>query len=394
MKKKLHNPKIIFIYICAIIGVLGMEAGGLQYNLMLICEELGLSTTQLGNLASMQYIAFILIPVVFGGLGDKYGKKLVMILFGISFSLGGLSIILSEGFFLVAAGIFLMGAGYSMCESTGTSLLSDMFHEDSSRYINWSQSCFSIGALISPLLSQYLVDVVGLNWRVFFAVLMVSYIVFAIWAATLKFPETSEDGHKSGETISGQKKKMESSVKVKMTWLVVAMTLYAGMESGIAFFIGTHVSHVLGTDALNSMALSTFWLLMIPSRYLAGVLKNQPKNMLKLCFLFSAVSIGLLTMMTTKNMLLIMYALIGFFMGPLWPLIMGQAGNLDPSNSAKISGMMIAFCGIGGMVSPTVFGWFADNFSLNASLFFVMSITLAGFAAIMIYARLCKKERN
>ena len=70
-KNKVHNPKILFIYICAMIGILGMEAGGLQYNLLLIAEELGLSATQMGSMASIQHIAFIVIPLLFGGIGDK-----------------------------------------------------------------------------------------------------------------------------------------------------------------------------------------------------------------------------------------------------------------------------------------------------------------------------------
>ena len=46
MEKK---RKIIFIYICLLIGILGMEAGGLQYNLLLIAEELGLLDKVLEN---------------------------------------------------------------------------------------------------------------------------------------------------------------------------------------------------------------------------------------------------------------------------------------------------------------------------------------------------------
>ena len=53
-----------------------MESGGLQFNLLMISEEFGLTTTQMGNLVSIQYLAFILIPLIFGGCGDKYGKKI------------------------------------------------------------------------------------------------------------------------------------------------------------------------------------------------------------------------------------------------------------------------------------------------------------------------------
>lgn len=58
-------------------GIIEMESGGLQFNLLMISEEFGLTTTQMGNLVSIQYLAFILIPLIFGGFGDKYGKRLL-----------------------------------------------------------------------------------------------------------------------------------------------------------------------------------------------------------------------------------------------------------------------------------------------------------------------------
>ena len=375
---------IIFVYICLLIGILGMEAGGLQYNLLLIGEELGLSTTQMGNLVSAKYLAFITIPVALGGFADKYGKKIILVLFGLCFSLGALAIVLSSGFLLVMAGVFLMGAGYAMCESVGTAALADMYGEDASRYINWSQSCFSIGALLSPVMGQFMGDVMGLNWRVFYHILMISYALLALWATRMTFPNPPKQ-----ETVSieGNVKKehMPAAIKKRVVYLAVAMTLYAGMESGIAYFIGTHMTHVLGTESYNSLGLSLFWLLMIPSRYLVGIIRKSPKKMLLLCYLGSAAFILLVIIMTSRNALLVGYALMGFCFAPIWPLVMGEAGNLDPANSSRIAGTMTACCGLGGMVAPTVFGVLADNLSLTASLLFVFAITIAGFVMVFVY---------
>jgi len=375
---------IIFIYICLLIGILGMEAGGLQYNLLLIGEELGLSTTQMGNLVSAKYLAFITVPLALGGFADKYGKKIILVLFGLCFSLGAFAIIMSSGFLLVLAGVFLMGAGYAMCESVGTAALADMYGEEASRYINWSQSCFSIGALLSPVMGQFMGDVMGLNWRVFYHILMYSYVLLALWATRMTFPKPpkAEIGAVQQTTDANR---MDISTKKKVIYLAVAMTLYAGMESGIAYFIGTHMTHVLGTESYNSLGLSLFWLLMIPSRYLVGIVKRSPRKMLILSYIGSAAFILMVVLMTSKNALLIGYALMGFCFAPIWPLIMGEAGNLDPANSSRIAGTMTACCGLGGMVSPTVFGVLADNLSLTASLLFVLAITLAGFAMSFIY---------
>lgn len=386
---------IIFVYICLLIGILGMEAGGLQYNLLLIGEELGLSTTQMGNLVSAKYLAFITIPLALGGFADKYGKKIILVLFGLCFSIGSLAIIMSSGFLLVLAGVFLMGAGYAMCESVGTAALADMYGEDASRYINWSQSCFSIGALLSPVMGQFMGDVMGLNWRVFYYILMYSYVLLALWATRMTFPKPPKAeevaGQKSAHTDQPKvKSHMDISTKKKVIYLAVAMTLYAGMESGIAYFIGTHMTHVLGTESYNSLALSLFWLLMIPSRYLVGIVKRAPRKMLILSYIGSAAFILFVIVMTSRNALLIGYALMGFMFAPIWPLIMGEAGNLDPANSSRIAGTMTACCGLGGMVSPTVFGVLADNLNLTASLLFVFAITVLGFAMAFIYNRASK----
>lgn len=380
---------IIFIYICLLIGILGMEAGGLQYNLLLIGEELGLSTTQMGNLVSAKYLAFITVPLALGGFADKYGKKIILVLFGLCFSLGAFDIIMSSGFLLVLAGVFLMGAGYAMCESVGTAALADMYGEEASRYINWSQSCFSIGALLSPVMGQFMGDVMGLNWRVFYHILMYSYVLLALWATRMTFPKPpkAEVDSVQQTTVANR---MDVSTKKKVIYLAVAMTLYAGMESGIAYFIGTHMTHVLGTESYNSLGLSLFWLLMIPSRYLVGIVKRSPRKMLILSYIGSAAFILMVVLMTSRNALLLGYAFMGFCFAPIWPLIMGEAGNLDPANSSRIAGTMTACCGLGGMVSPTVFGVLTDNLSLTASLLFVFVITLAGFAMSFIYNKSMK----
>ena len=380
---------IIFIYICLFIGILGMEAGGLQYNLLLIGEELGLSTTQMGNLVSAKYLAFITVPLALGGFADKYGKKIILVLFGLCFSLGAFAIIMSSGFLLVLAGVFLMGAGYAMCESVGTAALADMYGEEASRYINWSQSCFSIGALLSPVMGQFMGDVMGLNWRVFYHFLMYSYVLLALWATRMTFPKPpkAEVDSVQQTTVANR---MDVSTKKKVIYLAVAMTLYAGMESGIAYFIGTHMTHVLGTESYNSLGLSLFWLLMIPSRYLVGIVKRSPRKMLILSYIGSAAFILMVVLMTSRNALLLGYAFMGFCFAPIWPLIMGEAGNLDPANSSRIAGTMTACCGLGGMVSPTVFGVLTDNLSLTASLLFVFVITLAGFAMSFIYNKSMK----
>ena len=378
----------LFIYICILIGILGMESGGLQFNLLMISEEFGLTTTQMGNLVSIQYLAFILIPLIFGGYGDKYGKKIIIFLFALCFSTGCLAFLLSNGFLLVLAGAFLVGAGFSMCESAGTAVLSDVYKEEAASYINWSQSCFSAGALISPIVCQFANDKFGLGWRIFFSALLAAYVILALMALKMKFPAPVAVPK---EDLKVPKTKLSS--KGRILCLAFGIMISAGTEIGIAFFIGSHAKFALGTEAHNAMILSVFWITQIPSRILIGMIKKNIRTVLKLSYLFIAISIVIIAFMTTKNALVLMYGILGFVYAPLWPIIMGEAGNIDPNNSARITGIMTACCGIGGVISPTIFGVIADFLNIKASLFFVMAWALSGFVAANIYTYLSKKEK-
>lgn len=389
MKKKV-SKRMLFIYICLLLTVLGMEAGGLQYHLLLIGREMGISATRMGNLVSVQYLAFILIPLLFGGMGDRYGKKKILIGFGLCFSCGCLVLVVAGGFALSLLGVFLIGAGYSICESTGTSLLSDVFGSNASRYINWSQSCFSVGALVSPLLGQWMCDGLGLNWRAFFLLLLVLYVLLAVYAAFLIFPPTlyMECAQEKTEKSTGQEEKIWHLAAL----LAAGIMIYAGMENGIAYFMGTQVSEVLLTEKYNSLVLSVFWIAMIPSRYVVGVIRNQEKLLLKCAYLGGAVCLGLLFVAHSLPALLLVYGAMGFFFAPVWPLIMSEAGRLDKSNSGRISGIMVAGCGIGGAVSPTVFGFLADQVGLHASIGFILAITVTGLVIALMYDRHQKKR--
>ena len=119
--------------------------------------------------------------------------------------------LLSSGFLLALAGSFLVGAGYSMCESAGTAVLSDVYKEEAASYINWSQSCFSAGALISPMVCQFANDKLGLGWRTFFSALLVIYVVLALVALKMKFPAPVVEPK---EEVKAPKAKLASKGKI------------------------------------------------------------------------------------------------------------------------------------------------------------------------------------
>ena len=225
------------------------------------------------------------------------------------------------------------------------------------------------------------------------------YVVLAIFAASLAFPialHKNETVQIKGQKETGQTSFAEKSQSRGILYLVILLTggimIYAGMENGIAYFMGTQVSEVLLTEKYNSLILSVFWIAMIPSRYIVGVIRNKEKLLLKLSYFGGAVCLALLFAARSLPLLILVYGAMGFFFAPIWPLIMSEAGHLDQQNSGRISGIMVAGCGIGGAVAPTVFGLLADHVGLHASVGFVLAITVIGFVMALSYDRQQKKR--
>ena len=113
--------------------------------------------------------------------------------------------------------------------------------------------------------------------------------------------------------------------------------------------------------------------------------------LLIISYLGGSACLGLLFMARSLPVLLLVYGVMGFFFTPIWTLIMSEAGHLDQQNSGRISGIMVAGCGIGGAVAPTVFGLLADRVGLHASIGFVLAITVTGLVIAFVYA--CKQKK-
>lgn len=60
---------------CWMIFLLGFESGGFQLALLKIAREFVLTNTEMGGLVSVQFLAMMIMPVIFGTLADIVGKK-------------------------------------------------------------------------------------------------------------------------------------------------------------------------------------------------------------------------------------------------------------------------------------------------------------------------------
>ncbi|MEN6339435.1 MAG: MFS transporter [Clostridiaceae bacterium] len=366
--------------------VVGYEMGGFQLALRGISDSFSLSASGAGLLAAAQYVSIIFMPLLFGALSDRAGKKRIIVSFALVFLLGCALTAASRGVVSFAFGVFFIGAGFSVCESAGSAALSDASPESGDRWINLSQGALSLGAVLSPVFTQFGMERFGWSWRSVFLLCGAGALALVLPLALAKYQKAPQPANQASRRLS-----FSFFASGIFLLLFCAILLYVGLENGIGYFTESLFALQLGSARFGAYALSAYWASMALSRILFGVLPLSPQKTLPLCLGISSVLFLALALSGSAALSLAACALIGFAFGPVWPMLMNRAARAFPQSSGGAIGLMSAGCGIGGALFPFLMGLVSDTLSLPAA--FGMLALFAFAAMLLSYFALKKAAR-
>jgi MFS family permease len=371
---------------CVLMFFVGFEMGGFQFALRSISTEYAVHGIGSGLLVAAQYSSVIVMPLVFGHIADRVGKRIVLLCFCGVFVLGCALTAFSGGVAAFALGAFLIGAGYSVCETAGSAALSDLSREDGARWVNFSQGALSFGAVISPILTQVCTKAFGSSWRLMFFVCLVGAMLSAVLLFFSHVTSASKDEVPHMSTLP-----IRQFHDLPFTLFFFSILLYVGLENGFGYFTESLFSLELGTVSLGAYAISAYWASMACSRLVFGVLRVKPERLLIFVLGASALLFLALSLANASIPAFIICALIGFAFGPVWSILMSLAAARNPSASGGTIGLMSAGCGLGGAVFPALMGLISDSFNLRAA-FLLLALTAAIAAALSLAAKLRQQK--
>jgi fucose permease len=130
---------------------------------------------------------------------------------------------------------------------------------------------------------------------------------------------------------------------------------------------------------------------MIPSRFLAGIVKTDMKKViagLSVLITLSAAGAMLIPNAAAK---MVMFALCGFGCGPIWPILMSAAVQDHKGTAGPAVGIMMSFSGLGGTALPLIAAVAIDATNRTSAAFY-----LSAAAALVMLAmyRLSLKKRS
>ena len=340
----------------------GFEAGGYQACLLSIGGSYQLSNSAMGMLASVQLIAILIAPLIFGSLADRIGKQKVLTWFCFAETAGCLLVLLSSSAMMFLPGIFLVGFGVSIIQYIAIAALQDAYPVSGRKKTGVLTSLYSAGAFVSPLLCGWMLSA-GLSWKVLFAALLACSLLIGLLAAGMDFaPREQAAGAAAGQSSASAGRFYPAGVLL----LCLIMFVYVGFENGYAYFLNALTAATL-KGSQSYLVLSVFWLAMIPSRLLSGYLEKYRGSVLVLSSVMIAVLLYLLSGTSSAAAAIVISFAMGFFSGTIYPCVLNDSAGFAGGRTATVAGWITASTGLGGAVITAVLGSLSDRYGLQES---------------------------
>lgn len=377
METKMHKKLIIFTAYATIL-MLGIYISLYQYTILKFSQLFLLNAAVMGLMIGIQHFGMAIPPLFLGVLSGKIGKKKVIVISYGLIVIGTALIGSVQSVFSFFASIFFIGAGFAVAEATLSAVLADEFPDSSTRHLNFSQVAFSCGALSGPVIAAGLI-----SGGVYFQHLyLYCAVIFLVLGGIFMFTKHQNDNGKAQcQSIPTHIKGFLRN-RVLML-LAVGIFLYVGLENTIANFTDSYFELTLRTPELSAVALSFFWGAMIPSRFLAGIIKMNVRKMF--VFLTALVFTGAIAaMLVPQNMLkIVLFALCGFGCGPIWPLMMDTAVKKNRGSAGPVLNIMFSFCAMGGALLPMLAGVIVNRSNETAAYYLSASATVVMLAVYL-----------
>ena len=374
---KLRSSKGFYIFLCYLGSVIiGMQSSGYQAILYDIAAEFSMSATGQGTLAAIQYISGIIVPLVFGGLADRFRKRDVICVFAAVYIAGSLLAVFSGSQAVFCIAVFIVGAAFSMLGALFPASIVETDPAKGARNNSLQNVAFSIGAVASPLFMGALIEN-GVNWRVLYTIIAVSSALLIALLLAMKVQPVNITDQREGK--AGLRALF---ALVGVFWVAILFSC-GSMENGIVGFLKNFFVQEMNTEALGGLAVSLFWVAMIPSRLLCGYFKNQ-KLLVKICMAGAALCCLGLGFVRNSTLALVLVGLAGFFQGPVYPAVSTMAMQASPENMGLISSIMLVFSNAGGMLVNFAMGPVSDGLGIGGAFCFA-----AGVAALAFLTYLC-----
>lgn len=362
---------------CSLALVMGIARFGYTPLLPPMSEGLGLSATEGGALAAVNFAGYLS-----GGLAAGFVRRVAhqAFLYRLGLVVAVVTTLLGavvEDYGLWAVMRFLSGLSSAAGMVLGSGLvLLRLLPLGRSDWMGWHYAGVGSGLFLCTCLvlgSAALVD-----WHGQWGVIGLAGLVLALPAWRLgRVPETARQGKRAGETPP-------------LPWRRLSVILPAYFCAGFGFavpgaFLVAAVEGLEGLSGYGLWAWAAVGLAAAPCTVIWTRTASRLGDPVAILLAYGVQATGILlpALSTHPAAVLGGAALYGLtFMG-IVAMMMAHVGRLSPGNPAKLIGPMTACYGVGQVTGPALAGWMADRYG-GFTEAFLLTTGLVGAGALLL----------
>lgn len=353
--------------------------------LVAISRELSLSLSQAGGLEAVRGILIMGTLLLSGFIGARLGKVRALGWSSLLLGVGMIGYSLAPGYGALLIALSLLGLGGGVVEAMINPLVQELHPEDSGRYLNLTNAFWSIGVLVTMLVTGDLLSR-HISWRAIVAGLGgLSFVSGILFLGLRRFGM-----ERQRQSMGSVFREKWAILNASRFWLFATMMFLGGSAEGAFTFWSASLIQ-LNYEAeprAAGVGVALFAAGMILARLGFGWLVPQTK-LWSLLFCSAVAGVGIGSLMPALDSLLGVY--IGlFFSGAavacFWPCLQAYAVDRMSFNPTGVF-ILLSCGGVLGFASvPWAIGIIGDRFDLSTG-FWMIPGYLVALAALLVVER-------
>jgi fucose permease len=381
---------------------LGLPDGVLGVAWPSVRATFGLAISQLGLLLAVSVVGYLLASFNSGTLVARLGVGGLLFASSVVIVVGLLGYAAAPSWaVMVGCGLFAgLGAG-----AIDAGLNAYAAHHFTPRAVTWLHACYGVGATLGPL-TMTAVLARGAPWRAGYVLLAAALSIMAVgFFVTRRWWESPAGSDESARREDATEHAgLVETLARPAVWLgIVLFFVYTGLEvaagqwSYSLFTTGRGVA-----PARAGVWVGAYWASLTAGRLLFGAAASyvEPRRIVRLATAVVPLGALLVWLNPTPLLSFIGLASMGFFLAPVFPLLVAQTpARLGARHATRAIGFQVAAATLGAAALPGLAGVLARAYGLEVIgpylLAAAVALALLHEMTLLRFAKLiCKKRSN
>jgi fucose permease len=303
-----------------------------------------------------------------GGLAtERLGRRVVLPGATVLMGVGLLSLAAAPTWVTFVLAAVPIGLGIGGLDGGVNGLFLDLFRVGRGRALNLLHLSFSLGALSTPLAIGRLIEG-GAAWQVLVA--LTALVAFVVAGLFVLVPMPGgHHGRDAEDRVPGTDRVAPGRlISVPLVLLAVAIAGGVAAEAGVSNWLVRFLDAAPLSVATTGLTL--FWVGLASGRLFSARFADRfdHRRFAVIAAVGSAVAVVGAVVAPSEGLSIALFAVTGFGIGPIVPMIMVVAGERYPTRSAAVSGFLSSAALTGTIIYPPAMGFLSVTVGLGIAM--------------------------